>query len=324
MAPSKIAIIDDGPGQQLGSQIKAILQRERCYVVDLIQDSLPEPADLTSPPLDLIIAVLPPSTQRTKQLLGALRAKAAETPFLRVRRSADLPQMFDGALWRTHDFLVTPLRAAEMRARVRQLLPAGEGQKRAAAHEPFADDGGVAHLVGDDPAFVAVKRKLPLLAQSEVPVLLSGETGTGKELCARALHYLSRRAGKPFLPVNCGAIPVELFERELFGHQKGAFTGAWAAQPGLIAEAEGGTLFLDEVEALSLGAQIKLLRFLEDQTDRQAAEPCAEIARVQRERLHRRGGTLHQQAVDLLRMGARPGAQGLGEGEGQEEVGAGQ
>ncbi len=266
MAPSRIAIIDDEPGQQLGSQIKAILQRERGYVVDLILDPLPELADLTSPPLNLIIAVLPPSTQRTKQLLGTLRAKAADTPFLRVRRSADLPQIFDGVLWRPHDFLLTPLQAAEVRARVRRLLPAGEGQRRAAAHEPFADGGGLGQLVGEDPAFVAVKRKVPHLARSEVPVLLIGETGTGKELCARAVHYLSRRVGKPFLPVNCGAIPVELFERELFGHQKGAFTGAWAAQPGLIAEAEGGTLFLDEVEALSLSAQVKLLRFLEDQT----------------------------------------------------------
>lgn len=80
---------------------------------------------------------------------------------------------------------------------------------------------------------------------------------------AWALHYLSRRAGKPFLPVNCGAIPVELFERELFGHQKGAFTGAWTAQSGLIAEAERGTLFLDEIATLSLSAQAKLLRYLE-------------------------------------------------------------
>lgn len=128
------------------------------------------------------------------------------------------------------------------------------------------DAVGLAHLVGESSAFVMLKRKLPLLAQCEAAVLLTGETGTGKGLCARALHYLSRRAGKPFLPVNCGAIPVELFERALFGHQKGAFTSAWAAQSGLIAEVEGGTLFLDEIATLSLSAQAKLLRFLEDQT----------------------------------------------------------
>ncbi len=118
-------------------------------------------------------------------------------------------------------------------------------------------------LIGEDPAFEPVKQRVPLLARVDAPVLLAGETGTGKELCARAIHYLSRRAGKPFLPVNCGAIPTELFESEMFGHQKGAFTGAWTARPGFIAEAEGGTLFLDEVDTLSLGAQAKLLRVLE-------------------------------------------------------------
>jgi DNA-binding NtrC family response regulator len=128
-------------------------------------------------------------------------------------------------------------------------------------------------LIGEDPAFLSVKRKLPQLARQEVPVLLIGETGTGKELCARTLHYLSPRLDKPFLPVNCGAIPLELFESELFGHQRGAFTGAWATQHGLIQEAEGGTLFLDEIESLSLNAQVKLLRFLENETYHSLGSP---------------------------------------------------
>ncbi len=95
-------------------------------------------------------------------------------------------------------------------------------------------------------------------------MLISGETGTGKELCARAIHYLSRRSGKAFIAVNCGAIPVELLENELFGHAKGAFTGAGSSQDGLIREADGGTLFLDEIDSLPLAAQVKLLRFLQD------------------------------------------------------------
>ncbi|HXI70012.1 MAG TPA: sigma-54 dependent transcriptional regulator, partial [Verrucomicrobiae bacterium] len=95
-----------------------------------------------------------------------------------------------------------------------------------------------------------------------------GETGTGKEMFARALHYLSFRSGHPFIPVNCGAIPAELVENELFGHERGAFTGATTSVRGLIHDADGGTLFLDEIDSLPLQTQVKLLRFLQDRTYR--------------------------------------------------------
>jgi two-component system response regulator GlrR len=119
-------------------------------------------------------------------------------------------------------------------------------------------------LIGKNAAFLAEKRKISLVARCDASVLISGETGTGKEVCARAIHYLSARAHKPFTPVNCGAIPVELVENELFGHARGAFTGASASQHGLIHEAEGGTLFLDEIDCLPSLAQVKLLRFLQE------------------------------------------------------------
>jgi len=106
--------------------------------------------------------------------------------------------------------------------------------------------------------------KIPQIAQCDANVLISGETGTGKELYARAIHYCSSRAGRPFMPVNCGAIPGELVENELFGHERGAFTSAVTLQTGLVEEANGGTLFLDEVDCLSMFAQVKLLRFLQE------------------------------------------------------------
>jgi DNA-binding NtrC family response regulator len=105
---------------------------------------------------------------------------------------------------------------------------------------------------------------IPRIAECDATVLIEGETGTGKELAARAVHYLSGRRDFPFIPVNCGAIPDDLVENELFGHARGAYTGAGDPHVGLIAEAEGGTLFLDEVETLSARAQVALLRFLHD------------------------------------------------------------
>lgn len=123
---------------------------------------------------------------------------------------------------------------------------------------------GLRRLIGRSPIFTAVIRNILTIAKTNASVLIIGETGTGKELSARAIHYLSARAEYPFIPVNCGALPVDLVENELFGHERGAFTGAAAHHEGVIRAAEGGTLFLDEIDSLPLMAQVKLLRFLQD------------------------------------------------------------
>jgi two-component system, NtrC family, response regulator GlrR len=119
-------------------------------------------------------------------------------------------------------------------------------------------------LVGRAPAMLRMIDELPAVAASEAPVLVVGETGTGKELVARAIHYLSPRASSPFVAVNCGALPEALVEDELFGHERGAFTGAEKSRVGLIQESDDGTLFLDEVGTLSPKAQVDLLRVLQD------------------------------------------------------------
>ncbi|MCP4154665.1 MAG: sigma-54-dependent Fis family transcriptional regulator [bacterium] len=119
-------------------------------------------------------------------------------------------------------------------------------------------------ILGKSRVVKDLHRKIEKISTCDVSVLITGESGTGKELVARAIHYLSRRAGKPFITVNCGAIPDNLFENELFGHLKGAFTDAGYQQQGLVKEAEAGTLFLDEIGIINPAIQVKLLRLLQD------------------------------------------------------------
>lgn len=137
-----------------------------------------------------------------------------------------------------------------------------------------------AKLVGKAPAFLNAIRQLPAVAKSDATVLLTGETGTGKELVARAIHYLSERAEMPFVPVNCGSFPETLLESELFGHERGAFTNAHTNRRGLIAQAEKGTLFLDEIEALASKAQVTLLRVLQEKKFRAIGSSCEQSADV--------------------------------------------
>jgi two-component system response regulator PilR (NtrC family) len=131
---------------------------------------------------------------------------------------------------------------------------------------------GSSDLLGNSPAIRKTRETIAKLARSQAPVYISGESGTGKELVARLIHDKGPRADKPFVPVNCGAIPEHLMESEFFGHKKGSFTGATADKPGLFQAAQGGTLFLDEVADLPLHMQVKLLRVIQEKAVRSIGE----------------------------------------------------
>ena len=177
------------------------------------------------------------------------------------------------------DFLFCPASERELWLRAVRLLDLAR-VKTASQSREVEQFSTTLPLVGRSPAFLEVVRKAANLARADATVLISGETGSGKELIARAIHYHGARRSKPFIPVNCGALPDHLFENELFGHVKKAFTDASSVEKGLIAEAEEGTLFLDEIDALSPSAQVKLLRFLQNGEYRPLGSGCSLIANV--------------------------------------------
>jgi two-component system, NtrC family, response regulator GlrR len=167
----------------------------------------------------------------------------------------------------SEDLLLEPLRRTELLYRVLRL--AGQSASNMEGIQTrLIRRLSMEQLIGSEPSFLAAISIIPRAAESAFPVVITGETGTGKEICARAIHHLSNRRNYPFVAVDCSSVPDHLFENEVFGHARGAYTDAHTEHKGLIAMAEGGTLFLDEIDALSLAGQAKLLRFLQERTYR--------------------------------------------------------
>ncbi|HEU4595302.1 MAG TPA: sigma-54 dependent transcriptional regulator [Pyrinomonadaceae bacterium] len=196
------------------------------------------------------------------EIFGAFTREAAPAPCIVVSEEGGPGETFELLQHGAVDFVTAPLREADVLPRVWRLLK--QTRRAEALPRALGEKLGLRNIIGESPTFLAETRKIPLVAKCDACVLIYGETGTGKEVYARAIHYLSPREHKPFIPVNCGAIPLELVENELFGHERGAFTGAGMTRPGLLREAEGGTLFLDEIDCLPPLAQVKLLRFIQE------------------------------------------------------------
>jgi two-component system response regulator HydG len=201
-----------------------------------------------------------------EELLRAVKTLAPETEVVLMTAYGTVETAVSAMKEGAYDFITKPVKRHAIVKSVRRALEkaslVAENRELRARLAVLAP--GVGGLVGDAPGFRAVLETLRQAAPTSATILLQGESGTGKELAARLVHDLSPRAAGPFVPINCAAIPEGLLESELFGHEKGAFTGAAARKEGRFERAHGGTLLLDEVGEMTLAVQVKLLRFLQD------------------------------------------------------------
>ena len=265
MEKPKILVVEDD--EAIRTQMKWALAQD--YDVYLAQDgsSAMEAMKTHLPQLITLDLGLPPSPEDTTEGLKTLSSILHLDPLAKViivsgnpDKQAALEAISIGA----HDFFTKPIVTDELKyilkraAYVQRLeVQYRELQKQLKGH-------AFGEILGSSPKMQHIFATVRKVATNDVPVLITGESGTGKELVARAIHSKSVRCSGPFIAINCGAIPENLLESELFGHEKGSFTGAHQTRPGKVEMAQGGTLFLDEIGEMPLQLQVKLLRFLQD------------------------------------------------------------
>ena len=258
-----VLVVDDDPTQR--RLMQAVLERDG-YAVAHAEDGGQAIDRMTAGGgADLVLLDLVMPGLSGLETLAEMRAAGVTAPVIVLTANAGVETVVKAMQAGAQDFFVKPVSAERLLVGVSNALAlirleaeVGRLTKRVQGRASFDD------LVGDGPAMRMVKSLGARAAKSTIPVLITGESGVGKEVIARALHGASDRAGKPFVAVNCGALPVNLIESILFGHEKGAFTGAVEKTLGKFREADGGSLFLDEIGELPLDMQVKLLRAIQE------------------------------------------------------------
>lgn len=260
---NRILIVDDE--QSMRDFLRILLERDG-HEVATAEDGEAGLKHAMNAKVDLVISDIKMPRLDGVGLLTGLRENGLETPVILVTayasRDAAIQAMKQGAF----DYITKPFKVDEIRLVIRRALAEAERRQKAetAGGEPATEEPVLHGIIGRCPKMVELYRVIGRVATVDSTVLITGESGTGKEMVARTIHYNSPRSTRPFVAINCGAIPEQLLESELFGHVKGSFTGAVANKVGLLEMARGGTVFLDEVAEMSPLLQVKLLRFLQD------------------------------------------------------------
>ncbi len=266
----RILVIDDEPGMRRSLAIS--LKREG-YEVEEAAGGTEGLVRLEREIYDLVMTDLKMAPVGGLEVLAAVKKAAPQTEVIVMTAYGSIEAAVEAMRLGAFDFVTKPFQAEEILARVRNALEKARLTTEVRLlREDLKSRVGFEQLLGQSPAMQAVLAKAARVAVTDSTVLITGESGTGKELVARAIHARSLRATKPFVSVNCAAFPEQLLESELFGHIKGAFTGAVASRKGLLEEAHGGTFFFDEVGDTPPGIQAKLLRVLEDRVIRRLGD----------------------------------------------------
>ncbi|MGE3852941.1 MAG: sigma-54-dependent transcriptional regulator [Planctomycetota bacterium] len=261
MGKHRILLIDDDAS--VLSAVSRILARGGATIET--ENSATHAAErLRTDSFDLVLCDIRMPGMSGVDLLGVAREHDSEVPFILMTGHPTLETAIDAVRLGASGYLLKPFNADGLRSQVGQVLETVQlRRENRALRRQISRRLDGAEFVGEADSMQAVRTQALQFARAGVDVLIVGETGTGKELVARMIHQAGPRAGGPFTPVDCGALPEALFESELFGHERGAFTGANARATGLLEMAEGGTFFLDEVLSLPLALQAKLLRVLQ-------------------------------------------------------------
>jgi Response regulator containing CheY-like receiver, AAA-type ATPase, and DNA-binding domains len=261
--PVRLLVVDDDLANL--EALKGIFTREGIGTMAVANgtDAL---AVIRQQPIEVLVTDLMMPGMKGTELLKAVKAVRPETEVILLTAYGTVETAVKAMKEGAYDFITKPPKRQELLNAVRRAFDRVSlvAENRALKASLAALTGGERVLVGQSPAFRRVMDMMRMAAPSPATVLLLGESGTGKELFARAIHENSPRAEKPFIPINCAGIPESLLESELFGHERGAFTGAIAARAGRFERAEGGTLFLDEIGEISPAVQVKLLRVLQE------------------------------------------------------------
>ncbi len=262
----KLLVVEDDPGLQ--AQLKwawedfdVVIAGDRASALAALRS---DPPDVVT--LDLGLPPDPDGTSEGMAVLDEIMALKPETKVIVASGHGARESALDAIARGAYDFYQKPLDIDALGLIVRRALQLSriEAENRKLAAKAGKEERVLGNLVTAAPEMIKVARTIERVANTSVSVMLLGASGTGKELLARGLHDASGRAGRAFVAINCAAIPENLLESELFGHEKGAFTGAVKTTEGKIEQAEGGTLFLDEVGDIPLQLQVKLLRFLQE------------------------------------------------------------